>query len=125
MLFRSNGQLIERGGRLIETTHTAPLYKLYALADTQPPKPGLVQVGPTHGHSIQVEVWSMPVTEYGSFVAAIPAPLGIGTLTLHDGCRVQGFLCEAHALEKAQDISHFGGWRAYVQSKQTHSPQSV
>mgnify|MGYP006269182413 CR=1 FL=1 len=120
-----NGQLTERGGRLIETTHTAPLYKLYALADTQPPKPGLVQVGPTHGHSIQVEVWSMPVTEYGSFVAAIPAPLGIGTLTLHDGCRVQGFLCEAHALEKAQDISHFGGWRAYVQSKQTHSPQSV
>lgn len=55
----------------------------------------------------------MPVAGYGSFVAGIGAPLGIGTLTLADGTQVQGFLCEPAALDDATDITHFGGWRAY------------
>ena len=63
-----------------------------------------------------VEVWEMPVEHYGSFVALIPAPLGIGTLTLADGSSVQGFICEPWALQDAKDISHFGGWRAYIAS---------
>ncbi|MCZ3133287.1 hypothetical protein NYZ18_19175, partial [Acinetobacter baumannii] len=49
-----------------------------------------------------------------SFVALIPAPLGIGRIRLDDGGEVQGFLCEPFALAGATDISHFGGWRAYV-----------
>ena len=61
----------------------------------------------------------------GSFLALIPAPLGLGSIELEDGRTVHGFLCEAHALRAARDISHFGGWRSYVQSKQTLSPQSV
>ncbi len=60
----------------------------------------------------------MPLANYGSFVALIPAPLGIGTLTLADGSTAQGFLCEAHATAAARDISHFGGWRAYLSSSQ-------
>ena len=51
-------------------------------------------------------------------VALIPAPLGIGTLTLADGSSVQGFLCEALATEGAIDISHHGGWRAYMHALQ-------
>jgi allophanate hydrolase len=111
-----NSQLIERGARLLEATHTAPEYKLYALPGTVPPKPGLLRVAAGEGAAIAIEIWEMPVTHYGSFVALIPAPLGIGTLTLADGRQVQGFLCEPLALEGAQDITHLGGWRAYMQS---------
>ena len=54
---------------------------------------------------------------YGSFVALIPPPLGIGTLLLADGSTVQGFVCEPHALAGAADITHFGGWRDYIASQ--------
>jgi allophanate hydrolase len=54
-------------------------------------------------------------------VASIPAPLGIGTLTLQDGSEVQGFLCEATAALDAEDITHFGGWRAYRANAQHHA----
>ena len=67
-----------------------------------PPKPGLVRVAPDEGAAIAVEVWDMPLAQYGSFVALIPAPLGIGTLTLEDGSAVQGFICEAQALAGAR-----------------------
>jgi allophanate hydrolase len=111
-----NTQLIERGAGLAATAETAPDYRLFALTDTLPPKPGLVRVAPGAGHRIALELWNMPLANYGSFVALIPAPLGIGTLTLADGSTAQGFLCEAHATAAARDISHFGGWRAYLAS---------
>ncbi len=114
-----NGQLTERGARLITQTHTAPDYRFYALKGTVPPKPGLLRVEPGGGTPIVVELWEMPVAQYGSFVAHIPAPLGIGSLKLADGSSVQGFLCEPQALSNATDISHFGGWRAYIQSLQS------
>ena len=91
---------------------------MFALPNTTPPKPGLLRVAPGQGHAIAVEVWEMPMRHYGSFVALIPEPLGIGTLRLADGTSVQGFVCEPQALIGAQDISHFGGWRAYLASLQ-------
>jgi allophanate hydrolase len=112
-----NGQLTERGATLVCSTETAPHYRLYALPGTMPPKPGLLRVAPHQGASIALEIWDMPLAEYGSFVALIPAPLGIGTLELADGSSVQGFVCEAQALQQgARDISHLGGWRAYIAS---------
>lgn len=112
-----NSQLTERHARLVCSTHTAPDYRLFALPDSTPPKPGLLRVAAGTGHAIALEVWDMPVAHYGSFVALIPAPLGIGTLRLADGGLVQGFLCEPEALVHAQDISHLGGWRAYIASR--------
>ena len=90
-----NWQFVERKAKLIETTHTGPGYRLYALADNSPAKPGLVfdDTGPG---AIEVEVWEMEEGVFGSFVALIPAPLGIGTLTLANGRTVKGFLCETH-----------------------------
>ena len=111
-----NSQLTERGATLVQTTHTAPCYELYALPGTTPPKPGMLRVAPGQGHRIALEVWEMPMAHYGSFVALIPAPLGIGTLTLEDGSRVQGFVCEPLELAGARHISEFGGWRAYIAS---------
>jgi len=111
-----NGQLTERGATLVGSAETAAHYRLYALPGTTPPKPGLLRVAPNQGVGIALEIWNMPLAEYGSFVALIPAPLGIGTLELSDGSSVQGFVCEAEALQGARDISHLGGWRAYIAS---------
>ena len=108
-----NPQLIQLGAKLVRSTRTAPHYQLYALPGTTPPKPGLVRMK-NGGASIEVEVWELPADAYGPFVAAIPAPLGIGTLALENGEAVQGFLCEAHAVEGARNISSFGGWRSFL-----------
>ncbi|WP_441338974.1 allophanate hydrolase [Polaromonas sp. AET17H-212] len=114
-----NTQLTERGAVLAGPAETAPDYRLFALPGTTPPKPGLLRVGAGRGACIALEVWEMPLAAYGSFVALIPAPLGIGTLALRDGSTVQGFVCEPEALHGALDISHLGGWRAYMTSLKT------
>ena len=112
-----NPQLTSRNGRLVASTTTSPDYKLYALPGTPPLRPGLVHVDKNErGSAIEVEVWELPASEFGSFVAGIPAPLGIGTITLASGESVQGFLCEGYTVADAKDISQFGGWRRYMQS---------
>jgi allophanate hydrolase len=108
-----NGQLTERGATLREAVFTAPHYRLFALPGTVPPKPGLLRVA-EGGAAIAVEVWDMPVAAVGSFLALIPPPLGLGSLELADGRLVHGFLCEAHALAAARDVTAFGGWRAFL-----------
>jgi allophanate hydrolase len=110
-----NGQLLERGARLRARTRTAPHYRLYALPGTTPPKPGLLRT-PGSGQAVELEVWDMPQAQLGSFLALVPSPLGLGAVELADGSHVHGFLCEPYALEGARDISHYGGWRAYLSS---------
>ena len=111
-----NHQLTSRGAWLKSATRTAPDYRLYALPGGPPLRPGLVRVA-TDGVAIDVEVWSVPAAQFGSFVAGIPAPLGIGKLTLADGSQVSGFLCESAALEHAPDISLSGGWRNHLAAR--------
>lgn len=108
-----NHQLTDRAARLVRPARTAPHYRLFALPGTTPPKPGLHRCA-EGGAAIELEVWDMPMAALGSFLALIPAPLGLGSVELADGRQVHGFLCEAHALAGARDISRFGGWRAYL-----------
>jgi len=116
-----NHQLTERGSRLLRGARTAPHYKLFALPGTQPPKPGLLRVA-SGGASIEVELWAMPTAAFGSFIAGVGSPLAIGTVEIADGSRVHGFLCESHAAERAEDISSFGGWRAYLNRSEVKAP---
>ena len=110
-----NGQLTERGARRIaERRRPRHITACLPCPAACRPSPGLLRVADGAGARIALEVWEMPVEQYGSFVALIAAPLGIGTLQLADGRSVQGFLCEAQATAAALDISHFGGWRSYV-----------
>lgn len=111
-----NGQLLERGATLQCRARTAPRYRLHALPGTTPPKPGLQRVA-EDGASIELEVWDMPMSAVGSFLALIPPPLGLGSVELEDGRIVHGFLCEAHALRNAPDVSAHGGWRAYMAAR--------
>jgi allophanate hydrolase len=108
-----NGELKALGGRLLECTATAPDYKLFAL-DTTPPKPGMLRVEPGAGSSIELEIWGLPAAAFGTFVAAIPPPLSIGTIRLANGRGVKGFIVEPAAIAGARDISAFNGWRAFM-----------
>lgn len=117
-----HGQLVERRCRLLQRTHTAPRYRLYALAGTRPAKPGLIR-HESGGAAIAVEVYEMPASEVGSFLQAIPYPLGLGNLELQDGRWVKGFICDPAGLEDAQDITDHGGWREFLaQEAQQHAP---
>jgi len=110
-----NWQLKQRGARLVETTSSSSDYQLYALAGGPPFRPGMVRVK-DGGVSIAVEVWELPSSELGSFLTGIPAPLGLGKVQLADGRWESGFICEPYGLEGATDISHLGGWRAYLKT---------
>jgi len=106
-------QLTSRNATLVAATHTAPTYRLYAMAESVPPKPALVH--DTTGAAIAVEVYALGLAEFGSFVAEVPPPLAIGTVTLADGSSAKGFVAEPRALAGATDITTLGGWRAYVE----------
>ncbi|MDE1172223.1 MAG: allophanate hydrolase [Parvibaculaceae bacterium] len=110
-----NRELTARGATLVEAGKTAPHYRLYALPGGPPARPGLLRHA--DGVAIAIEVWSMPLRHFGSFMAGIPAPLCIGTVELASGRKVKGFLCEPYGLEGATDVSGFGGWRNYLASK--------
>jgi allophanate hydrolase len=106
-----NPQLVAAGGTFVEEISTSTEYTLFAL-DTVPPKPGLVRVA-EGGAAIAGEVWRLPAAGFGRFVADLPQPMGIGCVTLADGREVAGFVCERVALVGAEDITAYGGWRAY------------
>ena len=109
-----NHELTGPGGKLVKACRTAGDYRLYALPNTTPPKPGLIRDPGFSGEGLAVEVWRVTPQAFGRFVQNIPAPLGIGKVTLDDGSQVSGFLCEPYALEGAREITELGGWRAYI-----------
>ncbi|EFL90913.1 allophanate hydrolase [Ahrensia sp. R2A130] len=108
-----NWQLTDRGATFLRTVKTAAVYGFYALSGDGPARPGLVRDTDV-GAAIDLEIWALPEHEFGSFMAGIPSPLGIGTIELSDGGTVKGFLCEASGTEGAQDISQLGDWRTYL-----------
>jgi allophanate hydrolase len=110
-----NHQLRDRGGLFVQATTTAPRYRLFALPGGPPLRPGMIRVH-QDGARIQLEVWALPTEQVGSFIAAIPAPLGMGKVELDSGALVTGFLCEGYASEGATDITSYGGWRDYVKA---------
>ena len=109
-----NGELRNLGAIFRREARTTPDYRLFALPNTQPAKPGLVRAPGTNGPGIAGEVWALPAEAFARFVAAIPSPLGIGKVALSGGALVSGFLCEAHAVTGAAEITQLGGWRAYT-----------
>ncbi len=108
-----NWQLAERNATLVAKTKSSTHYKLFALKDGK--RPAMVR-SDTDGQAIEVEVWRVPQENFGSFVAGIPSPLGIGKVELANGFWLSGFICDAHGLNGAQDITAFGGWRAWLRA---------
>ncbi|MFT8317649.1 MAG: allophanate hydrolase [Sporolactobacillus sp.] len=110
--FALEHQLTAHHAHFISESATAAKYMLSRLK-TEPEKPGLVRLE-SGGKSIQLELWNIPLAELGSFVASIPAPLGIGKVELIDGRKIPGFICEPYGASAGTDISEFGGWRNYI-----------
>lgn len=102
-----NHQLTALGGRFLRQAHTVPAYRLHALGN----RPGMLRA--PDGGAITGEVWALPTAAVGPMLAQVPAPLGFGTVELTDGPCL-GFLAEAAGIGGAQDITRFGGWRAWI-----------
>jgi allophanate hydrolase len=111
-----NHELISNGGIFRRAVLTTADYRFHALKGGPPKRPGLLRVADGTGSPVQTEVWALPPDGFGRFVQGIPSPLGIGTLRLADGTTPKGFVVEPEGLLGAEDISRFGGWRAYITS---------
>jgi allophanate hydrolase len=109
-----NHELQAEGAIFLRKIKTAPDYRLFALPGGATPRPGLLRCATGQGAQIACEVWALPADGFGRFVARIPSPLGIGTINLEDGAKTKGFLVEAEAVREGEDISRFGGWRAFL-----------
>ena len=107
-----NYQLTDVGGHYLDTRKTSDNYRLFALPGGPPYRPGLVKNKP--GVGIELEIWQLSKAAFGHFVSQIPSPLGIGKVELENGDQVCGFLCEAHALADARDITEFTSWRKFL-----------
>jgi len=109
-----NHELTSLGARHVRTVPTKPDYQLFALSGGPPHRPGLLRIADGTGHAIETEVWSLTPESFGKFVSGVPAPLSIGTLRLSDGTQPKGFVVEAEGVNGAENISTYGGWRAYT-----------
>ena len=110
-------QLADRGAVLRERTRTAAIYRMYAMpaSGAIPPRPALMR-DDTAGAAIAVEVWELTPAAFGDFVSKIPSPLGIGKVLLESGEEVSGFIAEPRATSGAEEITHHGGWRIWLES---------
>jgi len=111
-----HGALREMGGRFVRVDRTAAQYRFLAFTDLDPPRPGLLR-DPERAGSIQIELYDLPMAGFGALVDSVASPLSIGTIELQDGTLVKGFLCESWAARKAQDITDFGNWAAFLSRK--------
>jgi allophanate hydrolase len=111
-----NHQVLDRGGRLVRRCSTAPGYRIFALPGGPPERPALVADSASDA-SIEVELWDLPEETVGSFLAGIPAPLGLGKVRLDDESEVVGFIGAAGCEAGAQDITAYGGWRGWLASR--------
>ena len=86
---------------------------MYSL-NTIPRKPGVVK-DISNGAALEMDIWSIPREKIGSFLELLPEPLGLGKITTSDGNEMIGFICQDYAIDTAEDITEFGGWRKYTQ----------
>ncbi len=113
-----NGEMTARAGRYLRNARTAPIYRLFALESAAPARPGMIRAA--KGASIDLEIWALPAAGFADFLTSIPPPLSIGTIMLADGSQVKGFLVEEAGLGGAEEITGYGGWRAYLRNAMTH-----
>ncbi|SCV03168.1 LAME_0H08262g1_1 [Lachancea meyersii CBS 8951] len=113
-------QLEKVNASYVGSPKTSSNYRLYALPKTGPIlKPGLRRVsdGKT-GAQIQLEVYSVPKDQFGTFIAMVPEPLGIGSVELESGEWVKSFICEEFGYQQkgTVDITEYGSFKSYVEA---------
>jgi gamma-glutamylcyclotransferase (GGCT)/AIG2-like uncharacterized protein YtfP len=115
-----NGNLVAAGATFVRETRTAPLYRLWSIADRHP---AMIRVGEggadaaEGGAAIAVEIWSVPPEGLASILLEEPPGLCIGKVRLADGSETLGVLGEPALCEGMREITEHGGWRAYVAAR--------
>lgn len=107
-----NDNLQQVGAIFVGETTTAPIYRLWSIADRHP---AMMRVSGA-GRSIALEIWSVPVAGLAKILQQEPAGLCIGKIKLADNSEVLGVLAEPFLCEGQQEITKFGGWRNYIKS---------
>lgn len=111
-----NWQLTDLDATFVKQTKTKKGYRLFLLENKNPIRPGMIYDSSSN-IQIEVEVWSMPIQNFGKFMKQIASPLGIGTVFLEDETTVYGFLCESDYLKEAKEISELKSWRNFLATK--------
>lgn len=108
------------GAEFLETTATAPVYRLHSIDDIHP---GMFEVV-TGGLSIEGELYLVPEETMRRVEAGEPPRLYLGDVKLADGRTVRGMLFP-HELTGGlhEDISDFGGWRAFMDASARRGPE--
>ena len=103
-----NTDLVARGGWFVRVCHTAPGYRMLVLTG-ELPRPALVRS--PGASALEGEVWALPPEAVAGLLRSIAPPLGLGTVELERGPAL-GFIAETGVV--GEDITRWGGWRAYV-----------
>ena len=110
-----NQNMIDAGATFVRETTTAPVYRLWSIADRHP---AMIRVA-AGGVPLAVEVWAVPPEGLAKILLREPPGLCIGKVTLADGEEVLGVLGEPLLVEGQRDITSYGGWRAYARARAT------
>lgn len=108
-----NQNLLAVGAKFVKEAKTEPTYRLWSIEDKYP----AMQRVNESGKSIDVEVWAIPLEGLAQILRQEPPGLCIGKVCLDTGEEVLGVVGEAIACEGKQEITSYGGWRNYIQSK--------
>jgi AIG2-like family. len=99
------------GAMFLEEARTAPTYRLHSIGDRHP---GMfwVQIG---GVSVSGELYLLSDEVLERVLAGEPPGVYVGSVELADGRLVPGVLIDPARLRATDDdISAYGGWRAYI-----------
>ncbi|HZI33566.1 MAG TPA: gamma-glutamylcyclotransferase [Candidatus Binatia bacterium] len=108
-----NPNLLAVNATFVRETTTEPAYRLWSINDVHP---AMVRVA-TGGVAVAVEVWAVPPAGLATILQKEPPGLSIGKVKLADNSIVLGVLGEPILCEGNKEITRFGGWRNYIQSK--------
>jgi len=107
--------MIDAGATFVREAATVPAYRLWSINDRHP---AMIRVA-SGGVSVAVEVWAVSPDGLAQILLQEPPGLCIGKVKLADGEEVLGVLGEPLLCEGQREITHHGGWRAYIASKKT------
>jgi gamma-glutamylaminecyclotransferase len=105
------------GCLFLKATYTAPVYALYSIQDKHP---GMFWVGREKGVKVFGELYEVPEKIWKERISKTEPPgLYLGPVLLEDGTQVYGMLYPEEEARKHIDISSFGSWVNYLNSKKS------
>ncbi|MBP0020781.1 MAG: gamma-glutamylcyclotransferase [Cyanobacteria bacterium SBLK] len=108
-----NQNLLAIDAKFVKEAKTEPTYRLWSIDDRYP----AMQRVNESGKSIDVEIWAVPLEGLAQILLQEPPGLCIGKVRLDTGKEVLGVVGETISCEGKQEITSYGGWRNYIQSK--------